>query len=132
MTSGTFRRRLSLLADRDFRLLFAGQSLSTSGDAAATIAVAFAVLGIGGSASALGIALAARYVPLAGFLLIGGVVADRFPRRRLMLSSDIVRALAQGTLAVLLLSGAAHVWEIVVLQATPPSQGAKKPSPPPS
>src|SRR4051812_43222100 len=112
-----FRERLRLLADRNFRFLFIGQSLSTFGDAAATIAVAFAVLGIGGTASELGIALAARYVPLAGFLLIGGVVADRFPRRRLMLSSDVVRCLAQGTLAVLLLSGAAEVWQIVILQA---------------
>jgi predicted MFS family arabinose efflux permease len=113
----TGRERLRLLADRDFRLLFVGQSLSTFGDAAATIAVAFAVLGIGGSASQLGIVLAARYVPLAGFLLVGGVVADRLPRRRLMLSSDIVRAASQAALAVLLLSGTARVWQIVLLQA---------------
>jgi MFS family permease len=113
----TFRDRRHLLGVRDFRLLFVGQSLSTFGDAAATIAVAFAVLGIGGSASELGIALAARYVPLAGFLLVGGVIADRLPRRRLMLSSDVVRALSQGALAVLLLSDAAHVWQVVVLQA---------------
>ena len=111
------RDRLRLLGDRPFRLLFVGQSLSTFGDAAATIAVAFAVLGIGGSASDLGVALAARYVPLAGFLLVGGVVADRLPRRRLMLGSDVVRALSQGTLAFLLLSDSAHVWQIVVLQA---------------
>jgi len=113
----TLAERLRLLADRDFRLLFIGQSLSTFGDAAATIAVAFAVLGIGGSASQLGIVLAARYVPLAGFLLVGGVVADRLPRRRLMLSSDVVRACSQAVLAVLLLSGTAHVWQIVILQA---------------
>ncbi len=117
MNEGTLRERLQLLADRNFRFLFVGQSLSTFGDAAATIAVAFAVFGIGGSATQLGIVLAARYVPLAGFLLVGGVVADRFPRRRLMLSSDVVRALAQGTLAALLLSGKAEVWELVVLQA---------------
>jgi MFS family permease len=113
----TRRDRLHLLGDRNFRLLFLGQSLSTFGDAAATIAVAFAVLGIGGSATALGVVLAARYVPLAGFLLVGGVVADRMPRRRLMLSSDVVRALAQGILAALLLSGAAQVWQLVLLQA---------------
>jgi len=111
------RRRTGLIADRDFRLLFVGQSLSAFGDTAATIAVAFAVFAIGGSASALGLALAARYVPLAGFLLVGGVVADRLPRRRLMLASDTVRAVTQGVLAVLLLSGAAHLWQIVALQA---------------
>jgi MFS family permease len=111
------RARAGVLTDRDFRLLFIGQSLSAFGDTAATIAVAFAVFAIGGSASALGLALAARYVPLAGFLLVGGVVADRFPRRRLMLASDTVRALTQGVLAVLLLTDAAHLWQIVVLQA---------------
>ena len=113
----TIREHFGLLGDRRFRLLFVGQALSNFGDAAATIAVAFAVLGIGGSASDLGVVLAARYVPLAGFLLVGGVVADRLPRRRLMLGSDTVRALTQATLAVLLLSGAAHVWQIIVLQA---------------
>lgn len=109
--------RAGVLAERDFRLLFAGQALSTVGDAAATIAVAFAVLEIGGSATALGAVLAARYVPLAAFLLIGGVVADRLPRRGLMLASDAVRALTQGILAALLLSGSAQLWQIVLLQA---------------
>jgi predicted MFS family arabinose efflux permease len=110
-------QRSGVLADRDFRLLFIGQGLSAFGDTAATIAVAFAVFAIGGSAGALGIALAARYVPLAGFLLVGGVVADRLPRRRIMLASDTVRAVTQGVLALLLLSGSAHLWQIVVLQA---------------
>jgi predicted MFS family arabinose efflux permease len=110
-------QRFGVLADREFRLLFIGQSLSAFRDTAATIAVAFAVFAIGGSASALGIALAARYVPLAGFLLVGGVVADRLPRRRIMLASDTVRALTQGILALLLLSDSAHLWQIVVLQA---------------
>jgi MFS family permease len=108
---------LRLLASRDFRLLFVGQSLSQLGDTAATIAVAFAVLGITGSATALGIVLAARYVPLAGFLLVGGVAGDRANRRRLMLASDVARALTQALLAALLLSGHAAVWQIAVLQA---------------
>jgi MFS family permease len=116
-TSTAATARAGVLAERDFRLLFAGQTLSTVGDAAATIAVAFAVLEIGGSASALGAVLAARYLPQAAFLLIGGVVADRLPRRGLMLTSDAVRALSQGILAALLLSGSAQLWQIVLLQA---------------
>ena len=109
--------RLGLLADRDFRRLYVGQLLSGIGDGAATIAIAFAVFGVGGSASALGVVLAARYVPLAGFLLVGGVAGDRMTRRRVMIASDVVRALSQAALAVLLLSGHAHVWQIAVLQA---------------
>jgi MFS family permease len=110
------RGRFGVLAERDFRLLFVGQVLSALGDGAAAIAVTFAVLGMGKSAGALGLVLAARYVPMAGFLLIGGVVADRLPRRRLLLSSDLVRALSQGALALLLFSGHAQLWQIVVLQ----------------
>jgi MFS family permease len=116
MTAATAASRPGVLAERDSRLVFAGQALSTVGDAIATIAVVFAVLEIGGSASALGAVLVARYGPLAVFLLIGGVVADRVPRRRLMLVSDGVRALAQGTLAALLLSGTAQLWQIIALQ----------------
>ncbi len=55
-------------------------------------------------------------MPLAAFLLIGGVVADRLPRRGLMLASDAARALTQGILAALLLSGSAQLWQIVLLQ----------------
>ncbi|MCW2569672.1 MAG: transporter [Mycobacterium sp.] len=101
---------------RAFRPFFVGQSLSALGSAMSSIAVAFAVLDIGQSASALGAVLAARYLPLAGFLLLGGVVADRMSRRRLIVHSDVVRAAAQGCLAVLLLSGQARVWHLVALQ----------------
>ncbi|HEX8158645.1 MAG TPA: MFS transporter [Solirubrobacteraceae bacterium] len=117
MTTPSVGARVGVLAARDFRLVFAGQALSTLGDAMATIAVAFAVLEIGGSPGALGAVLVARYAPLAVFLLIGGVVADRVRRRRLMLISDALRVLAQGTLAALLLSGNAELWQIVLLQA---------------
>jgi hypothetical protein len=116
MTAATAPARAGVLAERGFRLVFAGQALSTIGDAAATIAVAFAVLEIGGSPTALGVVLVARYLPLAAFLLIGGVVADRVRRRRLMLTSDVLRAVTQGVLAALLLSGTAQLWQIILLQ----------------
>jgi MFS family permease len=116
MTTATISQRAGVLGQSEFRLVFVGQLLSTLGDAAATIAVAFAVLELGGSASALGAVLAARYLPLAAFLLISGAVADRVPRRRLMLASDVLRAVTQGILAVLFLTGTAQLWEVIVLQ----------------
>ena len=61
--------------------------------------------------------LAAQTIPLVGFVLLGGVWSDRIPRRRVMVGSDCVRALAQGASAGLLLSGSAHVWELASLQA---------------
>ena len=97
---------MSLREHRTFRLLFWGQALSVVGDRITPVAIAFAVLGLG-TASDLGLVLAAGGIPFALFALAGGVWADRVGRRRVMLASDIVRALSQTVTAVLLLTGTA-------------------------
>jgi predicted MFS family arabinose efflux permease len=102
---------------RAFRLLFAAQSISSLGDRLVPVALAFAVLDLTGSATALGAVLAAQTIPLVAFVLFGGVWADRLSRRRVMLASDLVRAVSQGASAALLLTGRAHLWELVALQA---------------
>jgi MFS family permease len=104
------------LRERQFRLLFTGQIVSLFGDALTGVALAFAVLDIG-SATDLGYVFAAKTVPLVGFLLVGGVFADRLPRRAVMLVADVVRFGAQGAVALLVLTHTAHIWELVVLQA---------------
>ena len=116
MASGAVQRRLpaSLREHRTFRLLFWGQALSVVGDRITPVAIAFAVLGLG-SASDLGLVLAAGGIPFALFGLAGGVWADRVGRRRVMLASDIVRALSQSATAALLLTGTAEVWMLAVL-----------------
>ncbi|WP_063047260.1 MFS transporter [Nocardia pseudovaccinii] len=106
----------NILRLSDFRLLFVGQTVSMAGDAPAVLALTFVVLEIGGSPAALGGVLAARFVPLTGLLLLGGVLADRFPRRELMIAADLTRAATQAVLAVLLAFGAAQLWQIMVLQ----------------
>jgi MFS family permease len=108
---------IGALRERQFRLLFIGQSVSILGDAMSGVALAFAVLEIGGSASQLGLVLAAGAVPFLLFLLVGGVVADRLPRRGVMLTADVVRMVTQATMAVLLIAGVAHIWELAALQA---------------
>jgi MFS family permease len=108
---------MGALRERQFRLLFIGQSVSILGDAMSGVALAFAVLEIGGSASQLGLVLAAGAVPFLVFLLVGGVVADRLPRRGVMLTADVVRLATQATMAVLLIAGVAEVWELAALQA---------------
>src|ERR1044072_3985374 len=85
------------------------------GDRMVTIALAFAVLGLGGSPSEIGVVLAARVVPLIGSLLIGGVGADRLPRRTVMVAADLSRAVTQGLLAALLIAGDPPIWAIAVL-----------------
>jgi MFS family permease len=83
----------------------------------APIAIAFAVLDAGGSASELGVVLAARMVPQLVFLLVGGVWADRLPRNLVMLVSDLVTGGAQAATAALVLTGNAEIWHLAVLQA---------------
>ena len=104
-------------AQRAFRLLYAAQSISSLGDRLVPVALAFAVLNLTGSVTSLGVVLAAQTVPLVAFVLVGGVWADRFSRRRVMVTSDLVRSTAQAASAALLLTGSARLWELVVLQA---------------
>jgi predicted MFS family arabinose efflux permease len=110
MTSGAWR-------SPSFRLLVIGQGVSSVGDGVAPVALSFAVLELTGSVRDLGIILAARSLPLVVFVLAGGVLADRLPRKVVMMASDLVRAAAQAACAGLLLSGVAQVWELAALQA---------------
>ena len=116
MQSGAVQRRLpaSLREPGAFRLLFLGQALSVVGDRITPVAIAFAVLGLG-SATDLGLVLAAGGIPFALFALAGGVWADRVGRRKVMLASDVVRAVSQTATALLLLTGTAEVWMLAVL-----------------
>jgi MFS family permease len=104
-----------VLRIRNFRLLFAGHGVSVFGDRMVTVALAFAVLEVGGSASAVGLVLAASWVPAVASVLVGGVVADRISRRTVMVAADVVRVCSQGTMAALLIGGAAEVWMLAAL-----------------
>ncbi len=99
------------------RLVLAASLASVVGDGVVPVAIAFAVLDLTGSATDLGLVLAARALALLGALLIGGVVADRLGRRAIMIGSDLVRLVAQGAIGVLLVSGHATVAEIAGSQA---------------
>jgi hypothetical protein len=109
-------RRLGPLQEPSFRLFFLARTTSGVGNDVATIAFAFAVLDLTGSASSLGLGLLARTVPDLAVVPLAGVLADRLPRRRLLVASDLGRGILQAVLAGLLLSGRARFWEIVVLQ----------------
>ncbi len=86
------------LRSRPFALLWLGQTISTLGDGAYLTALAWQVLILTGSGAAMGIVLIATSVPRVVFLLLGGVIADRLPRRLVMLWADAGRALAVGAL----------------------------------
>ena len=106
------------LRERNFRLLWAGQSTSILGNAVVPIAIAFAVLDLTHSVADLGYVLAAQSVPLVVFLLVGGVWADRLPRQLVMVVSDVVRCGVQATMAVLLFTGDPPIWALGALMAT--------------
>jgi MFS family permease len=74
------------------------------------VALTFAVLALGRSAADLGLALASFMVPRVVFMLVGGVWADRLPRRGIMIGSDLVRAGAQAALAVAAFTATGELW----------------------
>ena len=108
--------QLTPLRERQFAWYYTARLVSTLGSMMAPVALTFAVLDISNSASALGQVLAARTIPLVVFLLFGGVIADRLPRATVMLVSNLLAALTQGVVAFLVLSGAAHLWMLIVLE----------------
>jgi len=107
--------RLAVLRERAFALLFSAQLISTIGDVMASVAVPFAIIELGGGAADIGLVLAARAVPLVLFLLVGGVWADRVPRRLVMIGSDVVRGVCQAVFATILVLGVGGVPAIMVI-----------------
>jgi MFS family permease len=94
-------RVLEALGHQDFRLLWAGQTVSQIGDAAFVVALGWRAFTLTHEASSLGIVLLVESLGLITTLLIGGVLADRYSRKLLLIGSDGARALVIATLAVL-------------------------------
>jgi MFS family permease len=105
------------LREREFRLLFAGRTVSLLGNAIAPVALAFAVLDLTGSKTDLGLILACRELPLVVFLLAGGIWADRLPRNRVMVGANLVSGASQAAVAALLIAGEAEIWHLAALAA---------------
>ncbi|MGO4427346.1 MFS transporter, partial [Streptomyces sp. MCAF7] len=111
------RPRRPAWAGRNYTLLTAAAVVTGLGNAGALIAAAFAVLDAGGDSGDVGLVAAARTIPLVVFLLIGGAVADRLPRHRVMVAANTLNCLSQGAFAALVLSGEARLWQMAVLSA---------------
>ena len=108
---------LAAFRSRDFRLLWGGQTISFVGDAAFIVALAWRVTDLTGKASSLGFVLAAESIALLATLLWGGVLADRYSRRMLMIGSDLARAGVMAVFCALDATGHVDIGSIVVLAA---------------
>ncbi|MGW2373093.1 MFS transporter [Kitasatospora sp. NPDC001683] len=104
-------------ASRNFRIQTAATVVSGLGNAGAPIATAFAVLGNGGTTAEVGYVTAARLLPTVLLLVVGGTLADRLPRHRIMVAANLFSAAAQAVLAVLVLAGNVQLWQLLVLSA---------------
>ncbi len=104
-----------MLQERSFARYLAAVTVSTLGSGMAMVALAFAVLEFGG-ATDLGIVLLAREIPIVILLLLGGVFADRIPRRTILVGCDLVKGTVQVATAILLFTGNANVWNVALLQ----------------
>jgi MFS family permease len=104
-----------LRRNRDFLLLQIGQLLSGAGSQLTSIAYPLLVLAVTGSATKAGAVWFARTLPLALLALPGGVAADRWNRKRLMIAADGVRVVAIGCLAAAILLGRIGFWAIVLV-----------------
>jgi len=105
----------AVLAHREFRLLFWGQAASVIGDAVVIIAIGLFVADRTGSATDTGFVLAAYTAPLVLFLLVGGVVADRLPRQRVVVATDWLRCVLHAVLAVLIATDTVETWHMIVI-----------------
>ncbi len=106
---------LRVMRHRDFRLLWTGQAASVIGDNIVVVALALFIVDLTGNATDLGIVLAAYSLPLIAFVLVGGVFADRLPRHRVVVVTDLVRFALHGLLAILIVADAVAIWQIVVI-----------------
>ena len=111
--------RFGPLRERQFRLLWFARTGSAVGDSLIPVALIWAVgHDLGGGATGVGLVLACYTIGGAAVTVAGGVWADRLPRRAVMITADLVRLGTQSATAVLLLGGAAHVWQLAVLQGS--------------
>src|SRR5262245_15346407 len=104
------------LASRNFRLFFLGEVVNTAGTSMSGVALAFAVLEISDSATALGWVVAAWTIPMVVFMLLGGAIADRMPRAAVLRGCNFLQGVVGVVTAGLVLTDTAEVWHLAVLQ----------------
>ena len=117
MSGKGFGDGLDLLRERDLGRLFVARFVAAFGSAMAPVAMAFGVLELTGSATAMGIVIASQSAASALLQLVGGALADRISRQRMMVTADALGMVSQGLIAFLLITGQANVPVLAALMA---------------
>jgi MFS family permease len=107
----------SLRKHRNYRLYFAGQIVSVSGNWMQNVGLAWFVIDLTRSPLAVGVLAFCRFLPFTVFGLVGGVLADRFDNRRLFAVTQLGSLTVSVALAVLAFSGDAKLWQVYALAA---------------
>ncbi|MGI5448543.1 MFS transporter [Streptomyces sp. CA-243310] len=110
-------RRRPEWAGRNYSLLTASAVVTNLGSHGALIAASFAVIQTGGSPGDVGLVAAARTLPLVLFLLIGGAIADRLPRHRVMVGANALNCVSQAAFAAIVLTGHPQLWQMMLFTA---------------
>src|SRR5579884_851659 len=111
----TLPRAVSALGHRNFRLFWTGQLISLIGTWMQTIGQDWLVLSLTHNSWLLGIVGSLQFLPILLFGLIGGVVADRFPKRTILLFTQSFALLQAAVLSFLVMSGKIQFWHLLIL-----------------
>ena len=119
MTSGvaTLRRTFSSLSIRNYRLYFIGQAISVSGTWMQAVAQSWLVLQLTGSGTAIGLVTALQFLPMLFLAPWGGVIADRFDKRSLLIVTQSIAAVLAAILGLLVVTDVVQLWMVYVLAA---------------
>ena len=111
----SFRKTFSALKHRNFRLFFSGQLISFTGTWMTTTAQGWLVYQLTGSKALLGLVAAAASAPMLFFATWGGWVADRYPKRSVIVVTQTCQMIMSFTMAALVWSKLVQPWHIIVL-----------------
>ncbi|MEZ0240266.1 MAG: MFS transporter, partial [Chloroflexota bacterium] len=113
--AGRLRQTFVALRERDFRIFWLGQLISVTGTWMQTVAQGWLVLTLTGSPFVLGLAAAARSIPVLILVVPAGIAADRFDRRKIVVATSVVSTVASGLLAVLTIAGTIDITTVLVI-----------------
>ncbi len=111
----TIRRTFSSLSIRNYRLYFVGQAISVSGTWMQAVAQSWLVLQITGSGTAIGLVTALQFLPMLFLAPLGGVIADRWSKRRLLLVTQSTAAVLAAVLGVIVVTDVVELWMVYLL-----------------